>query len=151
MRLPISIFISALSFTACCDRCACEEGHESNFNESGSIRIEKIHIEEMNHGRQTLYGKHSTMPNPLPFMAFGISGISGVEVGDSIYKEKGTYTYILVKKDSCYALLLDCDTAVYRGAPQSNISPPVRWALEQIILVKAWKSGDSVNMKEIIR
>ena len=90
------------------------------------------------------------MTNRLRSMSFVVSAISEVAVGDSIYKEKGTYTYILVKKDSSYALLLDCDTILYT-TPQANVSPASRWGLEQIVLVKAWKNGDSVNMKTIIR
>ncbi len=54
------------------------------------------------------------------------------EEGDSIYKEKGTLTYILVKKDSTYAQYLSC--------------VPFRF-----ITSKAWRNGDTVDVRTIIK
>ena len=146
MRTLIYIFMSAITFTACCDRCDCEESHTSYFNRSGSFTIEKIDFFSINHGEPTLCGRRhfEAMLYPMQF------GISEAAIGDSIYKEKGSFTYILVKKDSSYAFLLDCDTVVPASA-RANASPHANWGREQSVLIKSWKNGDSVKLKEIIR
>ena len=56
----------------------------------------------------------------------------------------------LEKRDSAYAFLIDCDTIV-PASERANASPHADWGREQIVLIKAWKNGDSVNLKEIIR
>jgi len=120
------IVFTSLCFSAC-DR-SCEKTNKQFINEAGSFRIAYV---------GEAYGQHCSVlrsKNGAEILYLMNLFLAQPQKGDSVYKEKGTLTYIIVKRDSVYAQFLDCRPNLY-----------------EFITVKAWRNGDSVDLKEIIK
>jgi hypothetical protein len=118
------IWLSIIIFASCAN---CEESNKRFINESGSFRIAKVEDEWGEHCG-TLWSKQGNKMHYLEAI-----DLMHPELGDSVYKESGTLTYIFIKNYSSYAQFLNCENG---GA---------------ILNLKSWKNGDSINIKEIIR
>lgn len=98
---------------------SCEEIIKmNNINDSGAFTIDTIYIDVKVHS-DILQNGFSRIKYVLPYF------LIKPQVSDSIYKVKGVFEYVLIKKDSTYVQSYSCQT-------------------KEAFFVDKWKNGEKI-------
>jgi hypothetical protein len=108
-----------------CDGYHCEEWKKRYIDQAGQFIITKLAVESDYHcfvmigadGRKILFDNTFFVFMPT--------------IGDSIYKEKGSDIYVLVKGDSVYLQTLDCTTELPKIAKSYRVGDSVNFILNK--------------------